>query len=236
MRKASDRKLQNLPVVSTRALRFSVVAIGIGLVMSAGMARAQEDEEDNRSFEEKIMDNVMSGIGATNMENKGIDYRERSPLVVPPRLDLPPPVSVTAEPKIANWPKDPDERRRKAALTERKKASHDITQTNMPVPRADLDVAKPGDRAASNDPSDPGHPLNNGVVDLGINSSSIKNMFGSATEIKQFKGEPTRESLTQPPVGYQTPSPNYAYGVGPKDTMNRQSDPLADSVAGKYGN
>ena len=32
----------------------------------------------------------MAGIGGTNMENRGIEYRERSPLVVPPKIDLPP--------------------------------------------------------------------------------------------------------------------------------------------------
>ena len=35
----------------------------------------------------------MAGIGGTNMDSRGIDYRERSPLVVPPQLDLPPPVA-----------------------------------------------------------------------------------------------------------------------------------------------
>ena len=46
-------------------------------------------------------------------------------------------------------------------------------------------------------------------------------MFGgSKTETAPFKGEPTRESLTQPPPGYQTPSPNYAYGTGPKESLN----------------
>jgi hypothetical protein len=37
---------------------------------------------------------------------------------------------------------------------------------------------------------------------------------GSKTETKEFKEEPARESLVQPPPGYQTPSPNYAYGTG----------------------
>ena len=64
----------------------------------------------------------MSGIGGTNMDSKGIDYRERSPLVVPPRIDLPPPVTASREVKIPNWPKDPDEARRKAAIEARKKS------------------------------------------------------------------------------------------------------------------
>jgi len=39
---------------------------------------------------------------------------------------------------------------------------------------------------------------------------------GNTVESKQFKQEPPRESLVQPPSGYQTPSPNYAYGTGGK--------------------
>ena len=76
-----------------RALRLAVVAVGVGLVMTAGAARAQDDDEDDKTFEEKIIENIMTGIGGTNMEHKGIDYRERSPLVVPPQLDLPPPAA-----------------------------------------------------------------------------------------------------------------------------------------------
>jgi hypothetical protein len=55
---------------------------------------------------------------------------------------------------------------------------------------------------------------------------------GNKSETAEFKGEPTRESLTQPPAGYQTPSPNFAYGTGPKDSLvNKEYNPSA----GKYG-
>ena len=90
-----------------RGLRLAAVALGIGLVMTAGIARAEDDEEDTSSFEEKIIRNIMAGVGGTNMENQGIDYRERSPLVVPPRIDLPPP-DASARLQAPNWPKDPD--------------------------------------------------------------------------------------------------------------------------------
>jgi len=61
----------------------------------------------------------------------------------------------------------------------------------------------------------------------------LSNLFGSGnkTETAQFKGEPTRESLTEPPPGYQTPSPNFAYGTGPKESLNKEYNP----AAGKYG-
>src|SRR5947209_8363744 len=116
MREANGRMVQN----PWRGLKLAVVVLGIGLVTLSGAARAEEDEDD-KSFEEKIIDNIMSGLGATNMENRGIEYRERSPLVVPPKLDLPPPASASAAVKAPNWPKDPDEARRKAAIAARKK-------------------------------------------------------------------------------------------------------------------
>ena len=77
--KASGWTVQN----PWRGLKLAAVALGIGLVMTSGAVRA-EDDEDDKTFEEKIIDNIMSGLGGTNMENRGIEYRERSPLVVPP--------------------------------------------------------------------------------------------------------------------------------------------------------
>src|SRR3984957_9034179 len=97
--------VQNSSGALSRGLRLAAVALGVGLVMATGAARAQDDEDDGKTFEEKIIEGLMSGIGGTNMENRGIDYRERSPLVVPPRIDLPPPVTATTAPKVANWPK-----------------------------------------------------------------------------------------------------------------------------------
>ena len=82
----------------SRALRFAAIALGIGLVMAAGPVRAADDEdEDDKTFEEKIIEGIMRGIGGTNMENRGIEYRERSPLVVPPKLDLLAPASADAK-------------------------------------------------------------------------------------------------------------------------------------------
>src|SRR5437667_11727928 len=107
------------------ALRLDVIALGISVVSTAGAVRVQDDEEEEKTFEEKIIEGIMAGIGGTNMENRGIDYRERSPLVVPPKMDLPPPAGTSAETKAPNWPKDPDEARRKAAIAARKKAKPD---------------------------------------------------------------------------------------------------------------
>jgi hypothetical protein len=219
--KASGWRVQS----SSRALRLAVVALGVGLVMTAGVARAQDDEEDDgKTFEERFIDGLMAGVGATNMENRGIDYRERSPLVVPPKLDLPPPEVATQEIKAANWPKDPDEARRKAAIERRKKENKDPREASRVLMPSELNAHRTAPEArTSNDTSQPGNSSNSPVLSpsqLGY-TGGLSLFGGSKVETAPFKGEPTRESLTQPPSGYQTPSPNYAYGTGPKESLNK---------------
>src|SRR5450631_3896558 len=138
MRKASGRTVQKSSRALIRALRLAAIALGIGLVMTAGAVRAQDDDEDDKTFEEKIIEGIMAGIGGTNMENKGIDYRERSPLVVPPRIDLPPPEASKGEIKAANWPKDPDEAKRKAAIAARKKSKPDPIEASRILTPSEL--------------------------------------------------------------------------------------------------
>jgi hypothetical protein len=228
-----------------RCARLSAVALGIGLLFASGVARAQDDEDDDKTFEEKIIEGVMHGIGATNMENSGIDYRERSPLVVPPKLDLPPPALAKQEANVPNWPKDPDDARRKAMIEKRKKDKKDTRDAvavqrdaTRPLSPSELNVARTAptggaDNHAS-DSENPGtgaNPLN--PDQLGF-SGRFSSLFGGGnkTEAAEFKGEPTRETLTQPPPGYQTPSPNFVYGTGKNmETLNKEYNP----AAGKYG-
>jgi hypothetical protein len=232
---ASGWIVRNSPAALRRALRLSVVALGIGLVMTAGAARAQDDDEDGKTFEEKVIEGIMAGIGGTNMDNRGIDYRERSPLVVPPKLDLPPPVAASSEVKDPNWPKDPDEARRKAAIAARKKDNKDPREASRVLTPSELNAGRTAPPVrTNNDPVQPGDSVNNPVLSpsqLGFDGK-LSNIFGgNKAEVAPFKGEPTRESLTQPPAGYQTPSPNFAYGTGPKESLNKEYNP----AAGKYG-
>src|SRR6195952_5660454 len=141
----------------TRALKLAAIAMGIGLVMAAGPVRAGDDDEDDKTFEEKVIEGIMAGIGGTNMENKGIDYRERSPLVVPPKIDLPPPAGTTAEVKAPNWPKDPDVQRQKAAAAARKKANKDPIEASRILTPSELNQGKIAATARKdNDPVQPG--------------------------------------------------------------------------------
>ncbi|MFH0299797.1 hypothetical protein AAFX91_21700 [Bradyrhizobium sp. 31Argb] len=217
-------------------LRLAAVALGIGLVMAAGPVRAGDDgdDEDDKTFEEKVIEGVMKGLGGTNMENRGIDYRERSPLVVPPNLNLPAPAA-SAEAKVPNWPKDPDEARRKAAIAARKNTNKDPREASRILSPSEL--AQKSDKKSSGGESvdqPGGNPGANAILSpsqLGYEGGFSGLFGGSKTETATFKSEPTRESLTQPPPGYQTPSPNFAYGTGPKESLNKEYNPSQ----GKYG-
>ncbi len=142
-------------------------------------ARAGDDDDDDKTFEEKIIEGIMTGIGGTNMENQGIDYRERSPLVVPPKLDLPPPASASAEVTAPNWPKDPDEARRKAAIAARKKANKDPVEA---VAHPDAERIGKAARlrlppATSDDPIQPGNSTTSPILSpsqLGYNGGLMR--------------------------------------------------------------
>jgi hypothetical protein len=237
--KASVRLMRNSSGAPALALRLAAVALGIGLVMATDAARAQDDDDnkDDKTFEEKIIDGLMSGLGGTNMDNRGIDYRERSPLVVPPKLDLPAPVKQSAEVNVPNWPKDPDIARRKAYEKERAEEDDDPLKAVQSLTPSQLNkgrLAKGSSGApGASDSSQPGNPAAASLSpsQLGYSGGLFKMFHGNTSESATFKEEPPRESLTQPPVGYQTPSPNFAYGTGPMKSLNKEYNP----AAGKYG-
>ena len=225
MRDTETADLKNPWGASGRAVRLAVTAMGIGLLLMAGAARAQDDEDDDKTFEEKIIEGIMAGIGGTNMENRGIDYRERSPLVVPPKLNLPRPQDETAEINQPNWPNDPDVQRRKAAIAARKNARKPSPEESArPLTPAEINAGRRAPSArADSVPEQPGGSNANPMLSpsqLGYNGGLMGMFGGNKSESAPFRGEPTRETLTQPPSGYQTPSPNFAYGTGPRESVN----------------
>ncbi len=158
--------------------------------MMSGAARAQEEEDDDKTFEEKIIGNIMAGIGATNMENRGIDYRERSPLVVPPKLDLPPPASPQAAVPAPNWPKDPDMARRKAAIAARKKDNKDPVEAARVLTPNELNVARtaPGSSGGTKESDSTAPGVSNATSlspsQLGY-TGGLMNMFhGNSSEVR----------------------------------------------------
>jgi hypothetical protein len=204
--------------------RVALTAAGIGLC-ALSVAHAQEDDEE-MTLEQGIIHNLMTGLGATNMENRGIDYRERSPLVVPPKLDLPPPETSQDIANVPNWPKDADEMERKRLRAAARKKQVLGNEGARPLMPDELAVGRTKATRAT-EPLQPGATSSPMLSpsQLGFNGDIFSTMFGgSTTESKPFTEEPTRETLTQPPPGYQTPSSAYAYGTGPKESTRTYFD------------
>ena len=166
------------------------------------------------------------GLRDPNSSYAGIDYNERSPLVVPPTRDLPPPEASTAPP-APNWPKDQDMiRRAKAKAQEKKVAPHPdyVSDSSRPLRPNELD---PAGAPRVNTPIDSSASANAEMSDPrdhGVKKSLFSGMFSSKTEYTTFTGEPSREALTDPPPGYLTPSPDQPYGVGPAKSDLQDQD------------
>ncbi len=186
-----------------------VLAIGLSL---GGMTRALADDAEEESFETKLLKSLFG------LDTPNITYRERSPLVVPPTRDLPPPETpaLTADP---SWPKDPEaqpKKKTRAAAARRK----DWDEEARPLSPAELDRGRragAGLTPATTARNDAGAPLR--PDELGYRGGLFGSLFKGGSdkdEVGVFRGEPPRTSLTAPPAGYLTPSPNHPYGLSAK--------------------
>src|SRR3954454_1460830 len=198
MRRSSGGMMRNGSQATTRALRLAALVLGIGLVVTASAARAEDDEDDS-TFEDKIIKQIMTGLGGTNMENTGIEYRERSPLVVPPKIELPPPASAAAEAPLPNWPKDPEVKRRRELKEARKKDNKDPREASRILTPSELAAGKTATGKGAAGPDLPGNPGANAILSpsqLGWQGGFSGMFGGSKTESAPFTGEPTRDTLT----------------------------------------
>lgn len=213
------------PIHSTT--KFAAGA-AMGLVMAAAAlmapSTARAGDDDETPMDTKIIRGILEGIGLQR-DGAGITYQERAPLVIPPTRDLPPPEPSQAA--IANnpaWPKDPDVQRAKLEKKmERQRASVGAGEQIM----RDESVLRPDQMTPGGSPRTPPSGrresaslgVDGGLLSpsqLGYKGGLFSNMFGSSddTESTRFTGEPGRAALTDPPVGYQTPSPAQPYGKG----------------------
>jgi hypothetical protein len=221
-RDPKSMKLLGFGVMTLRAALFGAAAcVAFAAHVTPALA-GDDDDDDEPSIEQKLIRGFMHGIGAIDGTERGIDYRERSPLVVPPKLNLPPPETATSGAPAPNWPKDPEvEERRKARLAAKNRDKS--KEMNALLTPAEIEAGRTRAKTATASPQ-PGDPFNEdgrGALLMSPTQLGFKgwgNIFsGGKPEEAQFTGEPARESLTQPPSGYQTPSPSYGYGLNIED-------------------
>jgi hypothetical protein len=216
-----------------RAAAMAAVALATVIALGAAGARAADDEEDV-PLDTKLLRQFMKDLGLQR-DNQPIDYHERAPLVVPPSRDLPPPRSeeeVTA--KTPAWPKDPDVTQRKqAAAAEKARLKGNVSVEEQQRALRPDELDKPGRAAKGTDAKGTGQTAEDTSKPLTPSQlgTDTKKLFGSIVssftpaepESEPFTGEPQRDSMTSPPTGYQTPSPNYPYGMGIQQDKRKAS-------------
>jgi hypothetical protein len=201
-----------------RGRRALAVAAAFAVATSAlalsGPARAGDDNSSGNPLE-----SLLSFTGMQpDKEKDNIDYRARPPLVVPPSVTLPPPVSASAT-RPASWPVDPDEaaRRRAAADSRRPAPQVNVSSGNAfndgsgVLSKSELLAGRAGKPDA--DPRSPTSEcqVDSGNAACGGNSiwDRLKAKFGLAKgddDVVAAGVEPPRDYLTEPPVGYRKPT------------------------------
>jgi hypothetical protein len=204
-----------------RATFAAVLGMAVVAGCSVNAARADDDTdgEEPTLADTAILQYVLKGLGwRRDSDEKGINYRERSPLVLPSGKELPSPEKTNPATKTAGWPDDPDVKRaKKKKDDERKRKAYTEGVDDRPL------LPNQYSRSASGKGDNP-TILGSKNEEESSRPSSLselgsKNIFSKVWGNKQdeqttFTGEPRRESLIEPPAGYRTPSPNQPYGVG----------------------
>jgi hypothetical protein len=211
-----------------RGLWLAAISGLVGImVVAGGSAGARAEDEDDEPFEQKIIKDILGGLGVNVGRQNTIDYHERSPLVIPPTRDLPPPETTASVVNNPAWPINPETKKKKkkaasASLDQLPYAAGGYRKDESPVSEIKRDAVAGAGRVTTPNPNanaDFGRPLTPAQMGeqpgglFGLNFGSLLGYKNS--EPAPFNGEPPRSSLVQPPEGYQTPSPQFPYGINP---------------------
>jgi hypothetical protein len=209
-------------------LTRTVLGTVLGVVIIAGSAGAAfaADDDDEGWYDQRFIRGFLRGLGLQNGREGKIEYKERPPLVVPPTRNLPPPeTSGSTAQRDPAWPADPDDAKRRAAkkATAERKAI-DVLSWGDSLKPNELSVGKTG--AAPNETGmKPGQTIETSTQlrpdELGYKGglwsdfTSLGSSFSKEKPVEgaKFLREPGRASLTDPPNGYRTPSPDQPYGL-----------------------
>ena len=191
------------------ALGAALAALAVCTSYSA--ARAGDGDVVEPSFTDKVLQTF--GLKDPSKTEYEINYSERSPLVVPPTRNLPPPVAAGTKP-TPNWPKDPDVIRRQTVNDDDKPSIRpfdSVMESSRPLRPDELGTG----RAATTVPT-PGVGEQTSHADNGGTKGLFSFDWLKKEQYATFTGEPARSSLTDPPPGYLTPSPDQPYGIAPE--------------------
>lgn len=181
------------------------MALGAAFGIAAPVVTALPASAEDGVF----MKNLLGDLGVIDKDRDPIDYRERAPLAVPPKLDLPQPTAPAAA-RAAAWPTDPDVVKRKQAIADKRKPVP-FPNDNQPSQGARLsrDELNRTTRITSKTESGPRKVYGDGRLSTWIDPDELKKTATNGDPSNMAYGEePDRDSLLAPPTGYRMPASN----------------------------
>jgi hypothetical protein len=179
-------------------------ACALALGLAASPARAGDDGEA------PLWVGLGSVVGlAGQHDDVTIDYRDRAKLVVPPKVELPPPVASPTQ-GSGPWPRDPDIERAKKEKAEKDKYVFVPFKNRRPWASSPDSVVTVS-ATAGQDPDERPCNAGPGVACQTRSSPSINwnplTWVGVQKNAPTVLGpEPNRDWLTDPPKGYREPA------------------------------
>jgi hypothetical protein len=180
------------------------IAARIGLVCSVAalsLVGASARAEEGVAFK-----NLMANMGLVSPEKDPIRYRERAPLVLPPKMELPAPAAGGLAANDPQWPKDPDveAKRRRSAEERMPVTSSEIRRMSDNNARLSIDEIRAG-RSQTSPTTDPSLHRGDNARDVTVLSPDQLRATAKHNDDDDAKladgVEPTRRSLTEPPAG-----------------------------------
>ena len=209
------------------ALLAATAMIAFGLI-GGTPARALDDGQEN--IFDSLLGLVKMGIGFENDEEKpAIDYRERAPLVLPPKMELRQPMQPVGQ-RNAAWPVDQDlARQRQAAAAAARPRGNNVDADPLPA----RDLQRYGRIAPT--------PRGKETAGCTADGDRLCNPYEYWTKTAAIRGpadtskdlvagaEPKRAHLTDPPTGYRRATKNVKATFDPVDRS--YSDNLGNQAA-----
>jgi hypothetical protein len=187
-----------------------VIAGAAGVLFLIGAASHPtpvQAEEGNQTLRQ-IFGVVTGDTG--QKETDGIDYRERPPLVLPPKMNLPPPQASAATQDPA-WPKDPDVGRVRRLKAEAKAPARQVNEAtaNPHITQAELErgrISTPDPTSPQQNPCDYSTAPECLYTPWSILKKVTTDNNAPSKDVLVPGEEPAREYLTEPPPGFRKPT------------------------------
>lgn len=181
-----------------RTARIGLLSAAAVLAMATGSAHAQEGV---------AIRNLLGSVGILPPEKDTINYRERAPLVLPPKMELREPSGESFASANPSWPNDPDvvSRRRRAAEQRIPVTDSEVRRMSENNPRLTPEEQRRGGTVAAAADNAPRHRSDRDGVWL-----SPEEMKRGTKSAEQRTAEdltaPSRRTLTDPPSAMRQPS------------------------------